>query len=191
MTDSKNLNFKLKTLFHVRVPRRATYSHEELEIVGLVQKFDNKGNPITKKNTSDTEDDLCTCMLPLSKLIDLYCSGTYIALLDSKDSIKVYDILDDYITYFKSAGTYSIHTVDTTDNYLLEQIEKFLTEVYQYNTKVIDRSNVSQINSFTLGFNVLAPLRAEKDEVDKSYLYDNTPSPNIKNKQSWRDYHDE
>lgn len=185
----ENLAYKLKTIFKVRVPRRATYSYAELEVVGLVQKFDKYGQPVTKKTISDTEEDLCESMLPLSRLLELYSNGTYIALINQDDIMKIYHILNEYISYYTHTDDrYSLNKIELKDNYVLEQVEKFLNEVYENNPVSVNRGILKNSNLFNLGFGLIKsePIPSTGGQSQNYFQIDNMPSPDTSNK-SWRD----
>lgn len=144
-------------LFAVRVPIICTYTPQELDIIGIPLTVDNDdGRVIDRK----PYNNLTTCMLPLTKLVDIYDEGYPIYLVNSEDSVIVYEMLEEYLSGVVYAQSVNMLNMERIEETRLESIEKFANEMFGLNKgdiikKVIDVSNSN--NGYGLGMDLMRP----------------------------------
>ena len=132
-------------LYKVRVPTVATYSEDEIDSFGMPVSI------INGKKEEDYEAD-ATVMLPLDKIIDIYISGYSISLLDDNVS-KMYNALEEYVSKL-GVRQESINMMPLRDS-RADDIEQFLTEMFNYNKTDIVTDNLGANSGFNLGINVM------------------------------------
>jgi len=142
-----DLNKLTRQLFTVRVPLVATYSEDEIELYGLPVN-------IVKGKKQDSMDNLTTVMLPLESIIDIYKQGFFIRLVNKEDLNIIYSQLEDYINGIEHGGKRSIN-VQEGDVDKLNDVDKFLTEMFDNNKPSLVRGMISGNSGFNLGVDVM------------------------------------
>lgn len=152
-----------KKLFLVRVPIVATYTDAEIEFLGL---------PITINHQQDyganygdcnyqAYKELTTVMLPLTKIIDIYCNGHKIAVVKKSDIPIIYGILEKYLLGVTAVKQFSLnHAMIEEDR--MDDIERFAQEMFGINKAVIAKSVFDQMNQnpFNLNSGFMTPVEA-------------------------------
>lgn len=115
-------------LFLVRVPILATYSPEEIEVLGLPTTYNSFGNYDNQAYRNFT-----TCMLPLTKIIDIYISNFPIYIVNKEDTAIMHKMLLDYLQdlYYNNVDYNIKYTVDDR----VDDIEKFAREMFNINLR--------------------------------------------------------
>ena len=130
-------------LFMVRVPYICTLSEEEHAILGVPVNTKPNGRQ------GGIDEQLVQVMLPLTKIIDIYASGSPIYLINYKEVLEIYKILESYL-------------VDTTSNYLEFNapvyednrdidIDKFAQEVFELNRYSVVTGSINKRSGFDIG----------------------------------------
>ena len=122
-------------LFMVRVPIVATYSDEELELLGipLSTVIEGSGEYESRRYDKNCYKELTTVMLPLTKIIDIYCAGMRIQLVNHKDTLVIYRLLENYIAGIESTP-HMLNMENTVPDERLENIKKFAQEMFAINS---------------------------------------------------------
>lgn len=123
-----------RKLFKVRVPVIATYSDEELELLGIPMSVvtEGSGEDINVRYDKNSFRELVTVSLPLTKIIDIYCNGMRIQVVDHKDTFEIYRLLENYIAGIESTP----HMLNMENRVLdkrLENIKQFAQDIYGMN----------------------------------------------------------
>lgn len=159
-----DLNRLTKSLYTVRVPLAATYSEAEIELYGLPVN-------IVKGEKKDSMSDLTTVMLPLESIIDIYKQGFFIRLVNREDLNKIYNQLDNYINGLENNNKRSIN-IQEGDVDQLNEIDQFLTEMFDNNKPSLVKGMVNGNSGFTLGVDVMRLSNSSKytGEVKKTSI---------------------
>jgi len=136
-------------LFMVRIPIVATYTEEEAMIYGL--PADTEG---TKTNVNAYQE-MTNAMINVNKMIELYSIGYPINIVNPKDSIEVFNILDRYLNTHVNKIQRSINQPLEKDE-RLEEIDRFLTEMFDFNRHTIAKSMIKPSNGYDLGIQLMA-----------------------------------
>ena len=133
------------TLFKVYVPRIATYTKEELDNVGLYMNCSQVsiGNDSYSKRFShnirkskpkhgDESYDIVMVMLDIDKIINIYRQGHPVTLVDGKEVIEVYNIINSYLYGVNHQEEFSMNSINRTENRLVE-LNNFANEIYNLN----------------------------------------------------------
>ena len=115
--------------FLVRVPTVATYTPEEIEILGLPVTYNRFGGYV------EAYKELTTCMLPISKLIDIYIGNMPIYIVNREDIQRIHDILTTYI-YNVNHSNNQYNQIGVKEE-RIEDIEKFAREMFSINTDIL------------------------------------------------------
>jgi len=179
---------KLPTkVFKVRVPMMATYSDEEVEILGY---------PIFESSEGDKKQvykDFSTVCINLDTMIDHYIAGYPIRIVEREDIAEIFNILEKYIEGRESDVNYSINKIHIGKDDRIDQIDKFANEMFGLNKVNIVKKSVNASNGFNLGLMPMAPIVDVKEigimsgyqnnpsstYQNRSYLVDNTPQVNM------------
>lgn len=160
-------------LFLVRVPVVATYTDEEISVLGLPINVDHgyEYGSVEGRYDYNAYKELTTVMLPLTKIVDIYCSGHKIAVVNQSDIPIIYEILEKYLMGVTAVKNYSLnHAMIQEDR--LDDIERFAQEMFGLNKGVIARSVYDQMskNSFDLDAGFMTPHEAfeAKQKIAKS-----------------------
>lgn len=150
-------------LFLVRVPIVATYTDEEISLLGLPINVDHGFDYGSTGGRYDYNayKELTTVMLPLTKIVDIYCSGHKIAVVNQSDIPIIYEILEKYLMGVTTVKNYSLnHAMIQEDR--LDDIERFAQEMFGLNKGVIAKSVYEQMskNSFDLSAGFMTPHEA-------------------------------
>lgn len=168
------------TLFLVRVPIVATYSDAEISLLGLpitINHGDNYGSNQGEYNYSAYKE-LTTVMLPITRLVDIYCGGHKIVIVNRSDIPVIYEILEKYLMGVTAAQTYSLNRALIEED-RMEDIERFASEMFGINKSLIAKTVYDQMNKdgFNLDMNFMTPAEAydAKQKVVQSNKVTNTP----------------
>lgn len=180
--------FKLPdTLYDVRVPRIATMSDAEIELLGL---------PITlvDGHLEVRERDFVTVMLNLSRILDIFINGYPIYLVHESDLKSIYNTYENYVNNFRSNPEKGIDLNDISmleDTERLKELEKFLNVLFDKYKANIYKQKLQSISPFAnYGFASIAPatfkynINGETysntgDELKIGHLYDYSTAPTI------------
>lgn len=150
-------------LFLVRVPIVATYTDEEIDLLGLpvsINHYQNYGSNYGMCNYQAYKE-LTTVMLPLTKIIDIYCNGHQIAVVNRSDIPIIYEILEKYLLGVTAVKQFSLnHAMIQEDR--MEDIERFAQEMFGINKATIAKSVYDQMshNPFNLNAGFMTPTEA-------------------------------
>lgn len=150
-------------LFLVRVPIIATYSPEELDILGLPVTYNFFGN-----YDDQAYRNLTTCMLPLDRLIDIYTSNFPIYIVNHGDIQVIHDILVKYIedAYDGPADP----NIRYEEDERIEDIERFAMEMFDINLAHVRHKKEQQV---TFGDTQIAMLpRLPVDQIVSNPVVD-------------------
>lgn len=152
------------TLFMVRVPVIATYTPEEVAVVGL--PTENHHN--LEYFNYQAYNNMTTVMLPLTKIIDVYCNGYPISVVDSTDTPKIYEILENYLAGVVTVQQNSVNAAIIKED-RLDYIEKFAEEMFGLNKGNIVKSifDRTHAKSFGLQLDVMTPQEAKDAAIVK------------------------
>ena len=141
-------------LFLVRVPIICTYDYKEMEILGMPTTYDYSTNKILDRKA---HTNLTTCMLPLTKLIDIYNNGYEISLVNKDDVTTIYNLLDEYLTSMIAVKEGYVLNSEQVEEERIDGIERFAREMFGLNKGTIVNTMISstQNTSFDLNFNML------------------------------------
>lgn len=180
--------FKLPDkLYDVRVPRIATMSDAEIELLGL---------PITvvDGHLEVRERDFVTVMLNLNRILDIYINGYPIYLVHESDIKSMYKAYEDYVNNFRKNPESSIDLNDVgmiEDNDRLKELEKFLNMIFDRYKAVIYKQKLQTISPFaSFGFASIEPATIKMningevisntgDEIKVGHMYDYSTAPTI------------
>lgn len=144
-------------LFQVLVPKISLYSHEEIRVYGF------NGQSIDSTVKRDNQNDLCNCMIPAVKMLEIYSNGYSIRLVNSSDLNSLYKVLEGYLQYKYNVGNMSIHKVKY-DEGELRSLDEFINEIFGYNKTSIVKNIIEIKNGFSLGLG-FSPDRQLKQSV--------------------------
>ena len=141
-----------KKLFKVRVPRIATLSDFDLEVLGLPIDYVD-GERVSKIESKKNESELIVAMFNLDALINLYINGTTIRLCDDNDIIEIYNILESYIRNTDDTGVYSPNRKLLKEKRITD-IDAFVQDMFGHNKSIIAKKSVG-IGGFDLGLGLM------------------------------------
>lgn len=145
-------------MFMVRVPMICTYSDVEIEHLGV--PIDHGYNEVGQfvENTR-AYNNLTTCMLPLSRLIEIHSSGYPIHLVNREDNSVIYNILEEYLGKLITIKDSALLNMGKVEEGLLESIEKFVDEMFGLNKGDIVRNmiNTADTGSYNIGLDIMKP----------------------------------
>lgn len=152
-----------KRLFMVRVPIVATYTDEEIEVLGLpisINHYQNYGSNYGTCNYQAYKD-LTTVMLPLTKIIDIYCNGHKIVVVNKADIPVIYEILEKYLLGVTAVKQFSLNHAMIEEE-RMDDIERFAQEMFGINKAVIAKSVYDKMNHnpFSLNSGFMTPVEA-------------------------------
>lgn len=161
---------KLPTkLYRVRIPTIATYSEAELDLYGIPNSYKN-GVPIKNDHL-----EMSTVELPIARLIDVYENGYPIKIVDEKDSVEIYNSLEQYIKDWSAdLRTSPNMRYAKVDNDYLLLIERFISEIFDHNrTKVLKEVlKANQGYDMSVGFmptsTMMSPVANREAHVPKN-----------------------
>jgi len=177
-----------KKLFKVRVPRLATMSQFELEMLGMPVSY-RDGEDIGKVEADINERELVTAMYNIDSLINLYIDGNPIRLCNDNDIIELYDTLETYLNNTTDISEWSPNRKLLKEK-RADDIDSLLQEMFGYNKAHIAKKSVG-IGGYDLGLGFMnkpsrdateparrVGLMAAYDDnagVNKSYITNNLP----------------
>lgn len=173
------------TLFLCRIPIIATYSEEEAVIFGLPL------DSINGHYNDKTYTKMTNVMISIDKMINLYSMGYPITIINYKDSKEIFTILDTYLNNQVNKIQMSINQPIKEDS-RLNEIDKFLTEMFDFNRKTIVAGMINTNTGFDLGLGLMggsngvtnAPLQLDatndsKPSIAAAYTHSDKPNDNI------------
>lgn len=143
-------------LYMVRVPIVCTYSAAELDILGAPLTVNTVTGDIVNKKAYH---DLTTCMLPLTKIIDIYAGGYPIYIVNRTDNVEIFNTLEEYLAGVINAKSGYMLNTPTVIEERLEDIEKFAQEMFGLNKGDIVRGTINLSNQGMggLGLDIMKP----------------------------------
>lgn len=132
-------------LYAVTVPTIVTYSQEELELYGLPMTVVNNETLQRDYNTSYTH--VC---LPLDRIIDIFNMGFSITLRNPNDVVEIYNTLENYLHDIDHTVRTSINRPKFKED-RLQDIDRFLTTMFELNKHKITTSTITLKNGYSLG----------------------------------------
>jgi len=138
-------------LYFVRVPVLATYTPAELEVLGLPTNHSLVDDSVDK----EAYIELTTARINIDRMIDIYSNGFPIYILKEDDVKEIYNTLEEYLRDQKYMKQYSPNQPMIKDD-RLEEIDKFLSEMFDYNKVGITKGMIST-SGFDLGVNSMLP----------------------------------
>lgn len=171
-------------LFLVRVPIVATHTDAEIELLGLpvsINHYQNYGSNYGMCNYQAYKE-LTTVMLPLTRIIDIYCNGHKIVVVNKSDIPIIYDILEKYLLGVTAVKQFSLnHALIEEDR--MDDIERFAQEMFGINKAVIAKSVFDQMsqNPFNINAGFMTPVEAFKAKEAAMKVQSKQPSslPNV------------
>lgn len=173
MVVSSNIRYEPlpSKLFKVRVPMIATYSPEEIKLLGM------NVNVVNGQADMGSIYTPTLVHLPLDRIIDIYMEGYRpITLVDRQELEEVYTILDNYVRGLASTNNFVINMPGIVEERLYD-IERFAAEIFKNNKIAILRQALKfehgyDANVNTISMNqVVVPHVQEQPEY--GYGYDN------------------
>jgi len=160
------------TLYLCRVPILATYSEEEAAIYGMpIDSTNGKYNP-------DTFTEMTNVMINIDRMVNLYTMGYPINIINYEDSKEVFESLDKYLNIQVNKIQSSINQPLQEDSRLSE-MDKFLTEMFDFNRETIVGGMITNGGGFDLGLglmnggngvtNVPVSLNGSKPSINDAY----------------------
>lgn len=137
-------------LFTVEVPMVVTIPDLELEMFGTpIDMINGKKNPKTHLETSRV-------MLPVARIIEIYSSGHKIMMPIREEISELYKVMDVFLTRIVEANQLSLNKVDI-DEHLVEEIDKFCTEMFSFNRNTILKGqlDVNKSSGYNLGVELM------------------------------------
>lgn len=171
-------------LYRVRVPVIATYSDVEQSIFGM---------PVTTITPlSEDEDsselrndkvfgDMTNIYANLDTMIEMYSAGYPIRIINRSDSTEIFKTLENYLSGKYVDTSTSINKLNNTPDVRLDQIDRFVSEIFGYNKTTIVRSTMNAKSGFNLGFTPMgSPVSRHLDSnvtgrYDKDIYKANSP----------------
>lgn len=143
-------------LFLVRVPIICTYSQAELDLVGVPMTLDTNSGEFRDRKAYN---NLTTCMLKLTKIIDIYCQGYPIYVVKHEDTLEIFNLLEDYLAGVVSTQSTYVLNTPTVIEERLPDIEKFAQEMFGLNKGDIVRGSINLSNQGMggLGLDIMKP----------------------------------
>lgn len=181
-----------KKLFKVRVPVLATYSKEELELLGIPLSIikEGDGEDVTVRYDKNSYRELVTVSLPLSKIIDIYCDGMRIQVVDHKDTLEIFRLLENYIAGIESTP-HMLNMENKVPDERLENIKKFAQDIYAMNVGRIHKGITIDMENNPFRSSIGFMPRVDKPKVvhlqPKKYI-DNTPKLDFVLPQEYQQY---
>lgn len=148
-------------LFMVKVPIVATYEEREITTFGLPVSIDQ-----TDGVYMDTYKELTTVMLPISRIIDIYISGYPIHIVNKDDIIKIYEIIDEYMSGTNQNSMVSINR-EIVEEDRMDDIVRFAKEILNINRETITNDVKKQIYShgFDLGMELMEDISISESKI--------------------------
>jgi hypothetical protein len=138
-------------LYTVKVPTIATYTEEEIAIYGLPMNVDENNKQ------QEMYQNFTTVMYCIDKMIDMYIEGYPIKLVNPEDVREIFMILDNYMESKRPTSNVSLNVRIDKDNRLAE-IDKFMSEMFDYNKHTVIGTQVNKGNVFGMGnLNLMQP----------------------------------
>ena len=166
-----------KKLYKVRVPSVATYTEEELKHTGIMPVLMNySSEPVGSEflNQLEQESPLAhetTIMINIRRMIDIYIRGFPIKVVNEKDVIEIYNVLEDYYSG-SAAQSEEIFNAKKYYDDQLPVIDRFLTDIFAQHKINIGRSKFTDMSKSVFagtGFMGYVPLQP-------SHRYQDTPT---------------
>lgn len=122
--------------FLVNVPVLATYSEEEMDILGVPMHIEND------ETKFKAEFDMTTAMITINDMINIYNNGFPIRLLNNDDVLYIYNVIQNHLLAWKNRGVNSLNKVylDIDDD--LITLDKFANEIFGLHKIDIVNSNM-------------------------------------------------
>ena len=146
-------------LFMVRVPAICSYTEEEVNIYGLPVDTRHASPYWSERNYEKAYNNITTCMLPISKLIDIYSNGYPISLVNQSDVPIMYEILEEYLSGVVYANSTNMLNAARIEEDRLDHIEKFASEMFGLNKGNIVKNIVDLDNTQAMvsGLDLMSP----------------------------------
>jgi len=144
-------------LYRVTIPIMATYSDAEIEIYGLPTDV-NDGSIMQDSFTEKTN-----AMININRMVDLYVMGYPISIYNPDDAKEIFDHLDGYLNTHVNKIQKSINKPLKEDERLVE-IDKFLSEMFDYNRVKIVEDKIKPYAPFDTGIGFMQSTANRRNE---------------------------
>lgn len=171
-------------LFMVKVPYIATLSSAEIDAFGLPVDIDHGTDigSMTGIYNYQAYNHFTTVMLPLTRIIDIYCNGYEIRINNREDIPIIYEILETYLRGVINVQNFSLNRRMIKED-RLDDIERFANEMFGLNRGVIAQSafDKTKTTSFNLNLDFMSPQEAFEAQgkiktIDTGKTYQTTRS---------------
>lgn len=165
MMNTSRLIFK--DLYTVVVPDITLHSDEELKLLGI---------PITKELSPEqnVEASMTTCMLPISKMAEIYDSGFPVLVPNHEDTVKIYDAVSTHLAAWDRHLSTAINKkkAPTRDLLLLDEFaDSLFNNVKDVIGKEEDSSfGVADKNYSTVGMNAAKRKNNYDPNIERNSL---------------------
>jgi hypothetical protein len=149
------------TLYRVRVPTIATYTENEIEILGIPFSV------VDGKRCKNDTMEMVNVYLPLDRIIDIFLNGFPILLIDTNEVGEIYEVLENYLSNSLNAKTTSLNRATVKED-RYDEIEKFLEEIFGYNKYAIVKSAITQNDGFNIGLNLFQSTQQQSSKIKTS-----------------------
>lgn len=158
-------------LFKVRVPMIATYTPEEIKLLGMNV---NVVNGVADMGSIYTPT---LVHLPLDRIIDIYMEGYRpITLVDRQELEEVYNILDSYVRGLASTNNFVINMPGIVEERLYD-IERFAAEIFKNNKIAILRQALKFEHGYDAKVNTVnmaqVAVQHTPEQPEYGYGYEN------------------
>lgn len=171
------------TLYKVRVPYIATYSPEELELYGMPVSY------VDGAAVKSGYDRLVQVEINLDAMIEIYMRGYSINLVDVSKAHEIYETMDNYARDLKEGIHSDLNMIQIDER--LEDIDRFLNDIFNYNKIDIVRKSVAAPVGYGLNIQLYNPnttakttdnsglIIATNDGRDNYSVYTQTSGPDL------------
>lgn len=137
-------------LFTVEVPMVVTIPDLEFEVFGVPVDM------INGKKNAKTHLEVSRVMLPVTKIIEIYSAGYKIMMPIQEEVSELYKVMDVFLSRIVEANQLSLNKVDI-DEQLIEEIDKFCTEMFSFNRNTILKGqlDVNKSSGYNLGVELM------------------------------------
>jgi len=149
--DNKTYRKLPTRLFLVRVPIISTYSDEEMLMYGLpTDTINDAPDPKCYEN-------MTTAMMNIDRIISIYEDGFRINIVKQDESVILFKAMEQFLLDWNTTKQYSPNMkTNTTKDDRLESIDKFLTEMFDYNRPTILKDVAGQQMGFSMDMGLMS-----------------------------------
>jgi len=156
-------------LYRVTVPVLATYSQDELDIVGIPLN-------VIDDVKHDSHEQRVEVMIPIVDMVEKFNNGFRVAVINSEDVDEIYDVINKHLSAWRDHSVVSLNqTAMPTEDLIL--LDKFASEIFSLNKRTIVDKTVVRAPAFSGNFNAL--MMRENPIVKQEIDYDSVERESI------------